>query len=128
MSIIFGAKRPHNNRPARQGGIMAEVVMMRHPQTGEIKKGFMGFSWTVFFWAWIPMLCRKDWMMGLPYLLLQTLYLFVTIGHYDSEYSLVSFLAQLGFAFSYNKRMSGIHLAIPVFSKGYRPKQGKVAP
>ena len=25
-------------------------------------------------------------------------------------------------------RMSGIHLAIPVFSKGYRPKQGKVAP
>ena len=27
-----------------------------------------------------------------------------------------------------DKRMSGIHLAIPVFSKGYRPKQGKVAP
>ena len=26
------------------------------------------------------------------------------------------------------KRMSGIHLAVPVFSKGYRPKQGKVAP
>ena len=26
------------------------------------------------------------------------------------------------------KRMSGIHLAIQVFSKGYRPKQGKVAP
>lgn len=26
------------------------------------------------------------------------------------------------------KMMSGIHLAIPVFSKGYRPKQGKVAP
>ena len=26
------------------------------------------------------------------------------------------------------KRMSGIHIAIPVFSKGYRPKQGKVAP
>lgn len=26
------------------------------------------------------------------------------------------------------KRMSGIHLAIPVFSKGYRLKQGKVVP
>ena len=26
------------------------------------------------------------------------------------------------------KRMSGIHLAIQVFSKGYRPKQGKVVP
>lgn len=26
------------------------------------------------------------------------------------------------------KRMSGIHLAIPVFSKGYRQKQGKVVP
>ena len=29
---------------------------------------------------------------------------------------------------TYVKRMSGIHLAIQVFSKGYRPKQGKVAP
>lgn len=29
---------------------------------------------------------------------------------------------------SYMKRMSGIHIAIPVFSKGYRPKQGKVVP
>ena len=27
-----------------------------------------------------------------------------------------------------SKRMSGIYIAIPVFSKGYRPKQGKVAP
>lgn len=27
-----------------------------------------------------------------------------------------------------DKRMSGIHLAIPVFSKGYRLKQGKVVP
>ena len=26
------------------------------------------------------------------------------------------------------QRLSGIHLAIQVFSKGYRPKQGKVAP
>ena len=26
------------------------------------------------------------------------------------------------------KRMSGIHLAMPVFSKGYRPKQGKAVP
>ena len=25
-------------------------------------------------------------------------------------------------------RMSGIHLAMPVFSKGYRPKQGKAVP
>ncbi len=27
-----------------------------------------------------------------------------------------------------HKRMSGIHLAMPVFSKGYRPKQGKAVP
>ena len=32
------------------------------------------------------------------------------------------------YIFHFTKRMSGIHLAIPVFSKGYRPKQGKVAP
>ena len=37
-------------------------------------------------------------------------------------------LMSVMFEGSINKRMSGIHLAIPVFSKGYRLKQGKVVP
>ena len=42
-----------------------------------------------------------------------------------SEDEIISMVRRLS---SDIKRMSGIHLAIPVFSKGYRPKQGKVAP
>lgn len=70
-------------------------------------------------------------------------------GHYEKEYSRMFHAHKNGLAFispirccpgiltpyeDYcrssrdTKRMSGIHLAIPVFSKGYRPKQGKVAP
>ena len=37
-------------------------------------------------------------------------------------------ILQLNFPELIIKRMSGIHLAIPVFSKGYRQKQGKVVP
>ena len=54
---------------------------------------------------------------------------------FQSMLSMVIFSADLEkerlllpFPFLLDKRMSGIHLAIPVFSKGYRPKQGKVAP
>ena len=42
----------------------------------------------------------------------------------NGNVTLVSGLHKLHVA----KRMSGIHLAIPVFSKGYRQKQGKVVP
>jgi hypothetical protein len=30
---------------------MATVAMLKHPQSGLHKKGFVGFSWTMFFWG-----------------------------------------------------------------------------
>lgn len=39
---------------------MATEVYLRSPTTGLTKKGFYGFSWTVFFFACIPMLLRGD--------------------------------------------------------------------
>lgn len=35
---------------------MATAVMIRHPQSGMVKKGYFGFSWTyLFFGWWVPL-------------------------------------------------------------------------
>ena len=48
--------------------------------------------------------------------------------HQTTVARLIRRLREEGIIGRFTKRMSGIHLAIQVFSKGYRPKQGKVAP
>lgn len=37
---------------------MATVVMLKHPETGIVTKGFYGFSWTTFFFGCLPALFR----------------------------------------------------------------------
>jgi apolipoprotein N-acyltransferase len=39
--------------------------MLRHPATGLTKKGFYGFSWTMFLFCWIAAFIRGDWQTGL---------------------------------------------------------------
>ena len=77
--------------------------MMQNPATGEIKKGFMGFSWTVFFFSWIPMLFRGDWINGIALFLLEGLYFITTVRQTDGEVLLL-FIANIVLAFCYNKR------------------------
>ena len=44
---------------------MAKSVMLRHPQTGIVRKGFYGFSWTTLFFGGVPAFFRGELMIGL---------------------------------------------------------------
>lgn len=39
---------------------MAKTVMLRHPQTGILKKGLYGYSWTTLFFSGFPAIFRGD--------------------------------------------------------------------
>lgn len=67
---------------------MATVVMMKHPQTGLVQKGFFGFSWTTFFFGGWPAIFRGDFIVGVMFIVLQ----FFTFG-----------IASIIWAFLYNK-------------------------
>lgn len=41
---------------------MAEVVLMKHKETGLMKNGFYGFSWTTLFFGAFPALFRQDFI------------------------------------------------------------------
>lgn len=63
--------------------------MMKHPQTNLVKKGFIGFSWTTFFFGGLPALFRGDILTGVLVLVASML----TFG-----------IAGIIWAFMYNKR------------------------
>ncbi|MDW7626321.1 hypothetical protein [Azospirillum brasilense] len=79
---------------------MATVVMMKHPQTGLTKKGFVGFSWTTLFFGAFPALFRGDWVIGLVLIILSV----VTWG-----------IAGIIAAFLYNK-----HYTTKLIEGGYQ--------
>ncbi|OIQ52050.1 hypothetical protein BerOc1_00522 [Pseudodesulfovibrio hydrargyri] len=44
---------------------MAQTVMLKNSENGIVKKGFVGFSWTTFFFGGFPALFRGDILTGL---------------------------------------------------------------
>jgi hypothetical protein len=68
---------------------MAKRVALIHPQTGLLKSGFYGFSWTFLFFGWFVPLFRGELMIALLHFTITV----ITIG-----------LWQIIFAFLYNKQ------------------------
>ena len=78
---------------------MAKKVALIHPQTGLIKSGFYGFSWTFLFFGWFVPLFRGELMIALLHFTITV----ITIG-----------LWQIIFAFLYNKQYTS-----RLLEKGY---------
>lgn len=68
---------------------MAKKVALIHPQTGVMKSGFYGFSWTFLFFGWFVPLFRGELLIALLHFTITV----ITIG-----------LWQIIFAFLYNKQ------------------------
>lgn len=68
---------------------MAKKVALIHSQTGLMKSGFYGFSWTFLFFGWFVPLFRGELMIALLHFTITV----ITIG-----------LWQIIFAFLYNKQ------------------------
>jgi hypothetical protein len=78
---------------------MAKRVALIHPQTGLMKSGFYGFSWTFLFFGWFVPVFRGELLVALLHLAITV----VTFG-----------LWQLIIAFLYNK-----HYMTRMLEKGY---------
>ncbi len=78
---------------------MARKVMLQHPQTGVVRNGYYGFSWTYLFFGWWVPLIRGE--LGVA--ALHLLFTFFTFG-----------LWQIIVAFLYNR-----HFMIRMLEKGY---------
>ena len=78
---------------------MARKVALLHPQTGLMKSGFYGFSWTFLFFGWFVPLFRGELLIALLHFTITV----ITIG-----------LWQIIFAFLYNKQYTS-----RLLEKGY---------
>jgi hypothetical protein len=79
---------------------VATRVMLKHPQSGIVTKGYYGFSWTTLFFGGLPALVRSDWVMGLVLIVLQ----FLTWG-----------ISGIIAAFVYNK-----YFTLKLIERGYQ--------
>jgi hypothetical protein len=75
---------------------MATRIALRQKETGIMKDGFYGFSWTTFFFVFFPALFRGDFITFIGGFVISVIIAFVTYG-------IGAFFIGLVWAFMYNK-------------------------
>lgn len=75
---------------------MATRIALRHKETGLVKDGFYGFSWTTFFFCFFPALFRRDFITTISVFVIWVITTVVTYG-------MGNFLINTIWAFMYNK-------------------------
>lgn len=86
---------------------MATAVNMRHKATGLTKTGYVGFSWTTFFWGFLPALFRGDFLTAIVLFLALPIVSALTAG-------IGGLVILIAWAFMYNK-----HYTTKLIEKGY---------
>lgn len=75
---------------------MATRITLRHKDTGLVKNGFYGFSWTTFFFGFFPALFRGDFITFIGGFVISIIIAVITMGY-------GAFLIGVVWAFMYNK-------------------------
>lgn len=75
---------------------MATRIAMKHKDTGIVKDGFYGFSWTTLFFGFFPALFRGDFITFIGGFVIAVIIAFITMGF-------GAFLISFVWAFMYNK-------------------------
>ena len=86
---------------------MATEVRLKHKDTGIIKNGYFGFSWTTFFFGFFPALFRSDFITFIGGFIILVILALATFG-------VGALIAQLIWAFMYNK-----YYTLKLLEKGY---------
>ena len=95
---------------------MADLIRLKHRETGVEKQGIYGFSWTILFFGALPMLMRGDFATFLGYLPTALLALYcLGLGGGVVSAILGGLIIHLVCAFKYNK-----YYTTRLLEKGYQ--------
>lgn len=94
---------------------MANQVLLKQKQTGELKRVAVGFSWTILFFGGLVPLFRKDW--GGFFLLLFVSLVIFGLALVFPPFLIVGIITAFYFAFKYNK----LYIK-KLLSQGYAPE------
>jgi len=75
---------------------VATRIALKHKETGLVKDGFYGFSWTTFFFGFFPALFRGDFITFIGGFVISVIIAIVTMG-------IGAFFIGVVWAFMYNK-------------------------
>ena len=86
---------------------MATEIKMKHKETGLLKNGFIGYSWTTLFWGFFPALFRGDFLTFLALFVAVLILGGITAG-------IGGLIAMVIWSFMYNK-----YYTTKLIEKGY---------